>query len=64
MFVPLSGATMAVHWALVRKRAHYPTDVLAGGVLGIVVALAAWKLWPPRREADEDISSRDDRPLR
>lgn len=48
LFLPLSGATMAVHWSLVRKRAHYPTDVLAGGVLGIAVAAAAWKLWPPR----------------
>ncbi|MBW3574729.1 MAG: phosphatase PAP2 family protein [Actinobacteria bacterium] len=47
--LPLSGATMAVHWALVRKRSHYPTDVLAGGALGILVALAAWKLFPPGR---------------
>ena len=47
LFLPLSGATMAVHWSLVRKRAHYPSDVLVGGALGIVVALAAWKLWPP-----------------
>ncbi|MDQ4098861.1 MAG: phosphatase PAP2 family protein, partial [Actinomycetota bacterium] len=48
-FLPLSACTMAVHWSLVRKRAHYPSDVLAGGALGIAVALAAWKLWPPRR---------------
>jgi membrane-associated phospholipid phosphatase len=46
-FVPLSAATMAVHWSLVRKRAHYPTDVFAGGVLGVAVALAAAKLCPP-----------------
>ncbi|MBW3556745.1 MAG: phosphatase PAP2 family protein [Actinobacteria bacterium] len=46
-FLPLSCCTMAVHWSLVRKRAHYPTDVLAGGALGIAVAFAAWKLWPP-----------------
>lgn len=46
-FLPLSAASMAVHWSLVRKRAHYVTDVLAGGVLGAAVALAAWKLWPP-----------------
>ncbi len=54
LFLPLSGATMAVHWALVRKRSHYPTDVLAGGLLGIAVAGAAWKLWPPRWRAEED----------
>lgn len=46
-FLPLSCASMAVHWSLVRKRAHYPSDVLAGGALGAAVALAAWKLWPP-----------------
>jgi undecaprenyl-diphosphatase len=48
-FLPLSGCTLAVHWSLIRKRAHYPSDVLAGGALGIAVALAAWKLWPPKR---------------
>jgi undecaprenyl-diphosphatase len=51
LIVPLSGATMAVHWALMRKRAHYPSDVLAGGVLGIAVALTMWKVWPPQRTA-------------
>ena len=47
LFLPLSLATMAVHWSLIRERAHYPSDVLAGGALGIAVALACWKLWPP-----------------
>jgi len=53
-FLPLSACTMAVHWSLVRKRSHYPSDVLAGGALGIAVALAAWKLWPPRRSTGPD----------
>ncbi len=53
-FLPLSACTMAVHRSLVRKRAHYPSDVLAGGALGIAVALAAWKLWPPRRSSAVD----------
>jgi membrane-associated phospholipid phosphatase len=53
-FLPLSACTMAVHWSLVRKRAHYPSDVLAGGVLGIAVALGAWKLWPPRHSYKVD----------
>lgn len=48
LLVPLSGVTMAVHWSLVRKRSHYPVDVLVGGALGLLVALAAWRLWPPR----------------
>jgi len=29
-FVPLSACSLAVHWSLIRKRAHYPSDVLAG----------------------------------
>ncbi len=57
-FVPLSACTLAVHWSLVRKRAHYPSDVLAGGALGIAVALTVWKLWPPRRSADPPPASR------
>ncbi len=52
-FVPLSACTLAVHWSLVRKRAHYPSDVLAGGALGIAVALTMWKVWPPGRPARE-----------
>jgi undecaprenyl-diphosphatase len=55
-FVPLSACTLAVHWSLVRKRAHYPSDVLAGGALGIAVAVAAWKLWPPRHSAGQETS--------
>ena len=54
-FLPLSACTLAVHWSLVRKRAHYPSDVLAGGALGIAVALAMWKRWPPGKPAAEDI---------
>lgn len=56
-FLPLSACTMAVHWSLVRKRAHYPSDVVVGGALGIAVALAAWKLWPPRRSRQVDPSN-------
>jgi len=47
LFPPLALTTLSAHWSLVRSRGHYPTDVLAGGVLGIAVALAAWVLWPP-----------------
>lgn len=54
LLLPLSGVTMAVHWSLVRKRSHYPVDVLAGGVLGLLVALAAWTLWPPRGRDEGD----------
>lgn len=51
LFGPLSTATLAVHWTLVRKRAHYPSDVIAGGLLGIAVAAAMGWLWPAARKA-------------
>ncbi len=61
LFVPLSVATLAAHWSLVRSRGHYPSDVLAGGALGVAVALAAWRLWPPSGQSgpstDEERSS-------
>lgn len=52
--VPLSAATLAAHWSLVRSRRHYPSDVFAGGVLGIATALVAWLLWPPARRDGVD----------
>ena len=55
-FFPLSFCTAAVHWSLVRKRAHYPSDVLVGGALGIVVAFVVWKVWPPERNASVEMS--------
>ncbi len=53
LFIPLTCATMAAHWSMVRSRGHYPSDVLVGGVVGIAVALAAWRLWPPGGRSDE-----------
>lgn len=53
LFIPLSAATLGAHWSLVRSRGHYVSDVLAGGALGVVVAAVAWKLWPPKGEAEE-----------
>jgi membrane-associated phospholipid phosphatase len=53
LFVPLSGATMAAHWSLVRSRGHYPSDVLVGGTVAVVLALVMWKVWPPRHGAEE-----------
>jgi hypothetical protein len=43
-----------VHWSLIRKRSHYPSDVIAGGALGIAVAMVMWKLWPPEHSAHEE----------
>lgn len=52
LLLPLTGATTAAHWSMVRSRGHYPSDVLVGGAVGIAVALAAWRLWPPGDRSD------------
>ncbi|HEX2048509.1 MAG TPA: phosphatase PAP2 family protein [Acidimicrobiales bacterium] len=46
LFPPLAACTFAAHWSLVRTRAHYLTDILAGGALGIAVAVGVGALWP------------------
>ena len=48
LIVPLSVATLGSHWSLMRSRIHYPSDIIAGGVVAVAVTGAAWKLWPPR----------------
>lgn len=53
LFVPLAAGTLSGHWSIVRARSHYISDVLAGGTVGITVALAMWKIWPPARRAKE-----------
>ena len=54
LFLPLSAATAGAHWALIRGREHYPSDVVAGGVIAVAVAAAAWILWPPGRDGTEE----------
>ena len=49
LLLPLYAATAASEWSLLRARSHYPSDILAGGVLAVGVAAAAWKLWPTLR---------------
>lgn len=46
-FLPLAAVALVAHWSLVRSRGHYPSDVVAGGFLGLGVALAARRIWPP-----------------
>ncbi len=46
---------MAAHWSMLRSRGHYPSDVL----VGIGVAVAAWRLWPPGSQA-EDVGTDDE----
>ena len=57
LLAPMTVGTMAAHWSVVRSRGHYPSDVFAGGVLAIVVAVIAWKLWPPGPAADDQDDS-------
>ena len=47
VFVPLGFSAMIGHWALVRARKHYDSDIIAGGLIGLGIALAAARLWPP-----------------
>ena len=53
LIVPLYAATLAAESSMVRSRAHYPSDIVAGAAVSIVVALVAWKVWPPHRVAGE-----------
>jgi deazaflavin-dependent oxidoreductase (nitroreductase family) len=41
-------ATALSHWSLMRKREHYPSDVIGGGAIAALVSASAWKLRPPR----------------
>ena len=54
LFLPLSVATFAAHWSLVRTRAHHVSDIMAGGALGIAVAAAVGAVWPDDRSASSD----------
>ncbi len=53
LFVPLSCATLAAHWSLVRTHGHYFSDVFFGGALGIGVAVGMWRFWPLRHSRDQ-----------
>jgi membrane-associated phospholipid phosphatase len=53
MFVPLAAGTATAHWSRVRTGSHYISDVFAGGVVGIAVAWAMRKVWPPVRRAGD-----------
>jgi membrane-associated phospholipid phosphatase len=54
LFIPLTGATMAAHWSMIRSRGHYPSDVVIGGLVAFAVALAVWKLRPPRSHGENE----------
>lgn len=60
--------TLTSHWSLIRSRKHYPSDVIGGGVLAVVVTATAWKLRPPRDRAGQPkavaVASRRERPGR
>jgi hypothetical protein len=53
LLLPLTAATCAAHWSLVRSRGHYPSDVLVGGAVGVAVAVAGWWVWRPGGSAEE-----------
>ena len=51
LFPALAATTFAAHWSLVRTRAHHLTDVLAGGAIGIGVAVGVGAFWPAKEPA-------------
>jgi undecaprenyl-diphosphatase len=60
LFLPRAGCTFAAHWSLVRSRAHHLTDILAGGALGIGVAVTVGALWPHSDNPDGSGTGKDD----
>ncbi len=60
LFIPLTAATSAAHWSMIRSRGHYPSDVLVGGILAFAVAFAVWKLWPPGGRSRQEPSAEGD----
>jgi undecaprenyl-diphosphatase len=52
LVAPLALATLGSHWSLLRTRKHYPSDIVAGGVIALSVSAAAWKLRPPTEKAN------------
>jgi len=59
LILPLSLATMGSHASLVRSRIHYPSDVIAGGMIAVAVNAAAWALRPPSRLRSSRMATRD-----
>jgi membrane-associated phospholipid phosphatase len=41
LIAPLSIATLGSHWSLMRSRIHYPSDIIAGGMIAVSVTGAA-----------------------
>jgi len=51
---PMIALTTASHWSLWRTHSHYVSDILAGDAVGVALALAVHRLWPPPpRDAQE-----------
>jgi len=63
LFIPLSAATAAAHWSLIRSRAHHVSDVLAGGALGIGVAVGLRAAWPGGPPSPGDTDATEERLL-
>jgi membrane-associated phospholipid phosphatase len=51
-FLPLGTMALLAHWSLVRTGKHFISDTLVGGTMGLLVAVAAYKVWPPNPAAE------------
>lgn len=56
LLIPLSFATLGSHWSLLRSRKHYPSDIVAGGAIALLVNVLAWKLRPPQKPRSSEVA--------
>lgn len=47
-FVPFGTMALLAHLSLIQAGKHYLSDTLVGGTIGLMIAVAAAKLWPTR----------------
>ena len=51
LFPPIAALAMLAHWSLVREGKHYVSDMLVGGTIGLLIAVAGAKLRAPGPDA-------------
>jgi membrane-associated phospholipid phosphatase len=49
LLAPLGAAAAMAHWSLFLGGKHYTSDMAVGGAMGLAIAAAGARLWPPAR---------------